>query len=836
MRAAPAAAVVAILVALLTWFAVHAFNREAEQFDRDFAEVNRFEMIENGLYRHVFTARAGMLRNYDPLVEDVNGLRNSVQQLRALSATDTEAMAACDRIAAMVERQEELVERFKTENALMHNSMSFFGRFGAQPRTPELDASISAAAAAILYLALDTSPSSVHEVKDRLDELDRRARDATLTDSVEALLAHGRLLNQLLPSVDNTLKALHRLSQRQEQDRLRAAIMGRELSSRTTARWHRGMLYGTSLLLVAFLVNLGLRLKANARALRRRAAFEHVIAGISMRFINADPRALGAEIDGALADMCALIQPDRAYFVMTGSAPLLHTWQRPGMTLPAGWPERAQELAAQIGAGSDVVVHVPRVQRMPTGDHKRALLDVGLGGWACVSRVEENGVRVALGFDAVGRPCQVDQHGELSLLSMALDAIIQAVGRHAMEEERARLEARLQQAQRMEQIGFFTSGIAHNFNNILGGILGHSEVIEEHVGADAKLVRNLGAIRRSAERARDLVDQILVFGRRRNAGRKPLSVGALVTEAASLLDVSLPASIDLVIRQPPTAAIVAGDHTKLQQVLLNLCRNAANAVHDRGRIEVATELHEVSEARSLSHDDLEPGRYVCISVTDTGLGMDETMLSRIFEPFFTTRPAGNGLGLATVREIVREHGGALHVQSKPGEGSRFEIWLPRVSAALPASDPGFSARPKGSGETVMLVGHGNDNVLRNEEVLAALGYEPVGFSSAEAALAAARVSPSRFDIVVVGHFGSATASLKLAATLHGLLPRVPIVLATKAALEIGADKLVNAGIIDVVRWPLLADEIAVALAHGAMLSRGAPTPPHHHVPPVASLH
>ncbi|MGC2082467.1 MAG: two-component system VirA-like sensor kinase [Bradyrhizobium sp.] len=841
MRAAPAAAIVAILVALLTWFSVHAFNREAETFDQAFTEVNRFEMIENALYRHVFTARAGMLRNYDPLVDDINNLRESLRHLRELSGPDTDALAACDRIATVIEQQEDLVERFKTENALLHNSLSFFGRFGVHPPSPELDATISAAAAAILHLALDTSSSSVHDVKERLDELEQRARDAAVADSVEALLAHGRLLNQLLPSVDDTLKALHRLSQRQEQDRLRATLTSHQLASRAVARWHRGMLYGTSLLLVAFLVYLGMRLGAYARALKRRAGFEHVIAGISMRFIAADQRTLGAEIDLALADICALLGPDRGYFVMSGPTPQLHLWQRPGIARPPGWPERASELAAQMGSGGDVVVQIPRVQRMPTGDHKRALLEIGLSGWACVSRLEDNGVRVALGFDAVGRPCHDAEEGELSLLSMALDAILQAVTRHALEEDRARLETRLQQAQRMEQIGFFTSGIAHNFNNILGGILGHSEVIEEHVGTDAKLVRNLGAIRRSAERARDLVDQILVFGRRRNTGRKPLSVGALVAEAASLLDVSLPSSIELVICQPPTAAIVAGDHTKLQQVLLNLCRNAANAMHDRGRIEVATELHEVDKPRTLSHDELEGGQYVCISVTDTGQGMDEAMLSRIFEPFFTTRPAGNGLGLATVREIVREHRGALNVQSKPGEGSRFEIWLPRVSATLPASaDAGQPARPIGNGETVMLAAQGNDNVLRNEEVLAALGYEPVGFSTADSALAAARTNPHRFDIVVVGHSGSATASLKLSATLHSLLPRVPIVLATKAALEIGADRLVHAGIVDVVRWPLLADEIALALAHGAMLGRNVNTnitvASPHRAPPATSLH
>src|SRR5262249_35248988 len=130
MRAAPAAVIVAILVALLTWFSVHGFNREAEMFDQAFAEVNRFEMIENALYRHVFTARAGMLRNSDPLVDDINSLRDSLRRLREMSAADTEELAACDRIATVVERQEELVERFKTENALLHNSLSFFGRCG----------------------------------------------------------------------------------------------------------------------------------------------------------------------------------------------------------------------------------------------------------------------------------------------------------------------------------------------------------------------------------------------------------------------------------------------------------------------------------------------------------------------------------------------------------------------------------------------------------------------------------------------------------------------------------------------------------------------------------
>ena len=151
--------------------------------------------------------------------------------------------------------------------------------------------------------------------------------------------------------------------------------------------------------------------------------------------------------------------------------------------------------------------------------------------------------------------------------------------------------------------------------------------------------------------------------------------------------------------------------------------------------------------------------------------MDAATVARIFEPFFTTRPDGNGLGLATVREIVREHGGAMNVQSAAGEGSRFEVWLPCETTAEPVAEIDASTLPLGCGETVLIVANANARLLRDEEMLAALGYEPVGFSSAEAALTACRAAPERFDTLVVGYLGSVTASLELAAALHAAAPR-----------------------------------------------------------------
>jgi CheY-like chemotaxis protein len=297
------------------------------------------------------------------------------------------------------------------------------------------------------------------------------------------------------------------------------------------------------------------------------------------------------------------------------------------------------------------------------------------------------------------------------------------------------------------------------------------------------------------------------------------------------------------IYQPPTAAIVIGEAAQLQQVLLNLCRNAAHAMPEGGTIELTIDVQEVDETRALSHDRLEAGHYVRIAVTDNGRGMDQSILGRIFEPFFTTRSSGNGLGLATVREIVASHGGALHVESRLGQGSRFEIWLPRsISEGDAEPDPRLEAGldavalPRGRGETVLLVEQDADHVLRDEEMLAALGYEPVGFADADAALGVCRTCPDRFDAAIVGPQPSTAATLALAAALHAAAPHVPVVLATKATIEIDAETLANSGIFDVVRWPIRAEEIAVALAHGLSQNKTSILRSSHCSEPPHSLH
>jgi signal transduction histidine kinase/CheY-like chemotaxis protein len=821
MKVAPAAAAIPILLLTLSWLAFRSVDPEEERYDRALKALDRFTVMEISLHRDVLSARAGMLRNYDPLVREINALRDALGRLRNNAQGDAEEAAAVDRFAAAAARQDELTEQFKSNNALLQNSLAYFGVLGARLSTSyensPLAPGVSALTAAMLRLTLDTSRPAAREVSDRLNYLATQSFPTDAAPSVRALLAHASLLHDLLPTTDNVLRALLAEPSQAELKTLRTMILARQAQSRATAREFRLLLYASSMLLLGVLVHLGWRLRARALTLRRRAAFEHMLAGISTRLIDAQPHEIGGQIDLALAELAAIFDADRAYLIVSGYLTRTHSWCSEGIAFPPNWPDRALALATHL-ANTEGVVHVPSIDWLPDGANKDILVAAGLRGWACVSKLGQCGGFALLGFDAL-RPGIITQSPELGLLRMALDAIANAVARANLEQERARLERSLQQARRMETVGALASGVAHNFNNIVGAILGHAEIAEAQLASDSPSAGNLEEIRRAGERARDLVDQMLVFGRRRDVRRQPVSMKGLVAETSSLLHVSLPSRIELVIGEVSDSAVASGQPAQLQQVLLNLCNNAAQSIDGAGRIEIEIEVHRITRPQALTHGDLPPGYYVRIVVSDTGRGIDETTLEHLFEPFFSTRLAGTGLGLATVREIVGEHGGAINVWSQPGVGSRFEVWLPCITVAAFAPRDEVPTFQLGRGETVMVVDDASERLLANEEMLAALGYEPVGFRRADDALAACRANPKRFDALLVGRQSSARSALDLAAALHEIVPNVPILLATASADQIGADPLMAAGITEVVHRPLVSDELASALARSLTASQ-----------------
>jgi CheY-like chemotaxis protein len=271
---------------------------------------------------------------------------------------------------------------------------------------------------------------------------------------------------------------------------------------------------------------------------------------------------------------------------------------------------------------------------------------------------------------------------------------------------------------------------------------------------------------------------------------------------------------------------VLGNATQLQQVVMNLCTNAAQAIDGHGAIDVGLDTIDVATERSLSHGTLPLGRYVRLAVTDTGPGMDATVMRRIFEPFFTTKGPGrgSGLGLATVHGIVTQHGGAVNVRSRPGEGSTFETYFPQTNEPARDDVPAEAAAPLGHGEIVLLVDDETSLVALGEEMLAVLGYEPVGFRKSTAALAAFHADPQRFDLVLTDEVMPDMTGTELAAALHQVRPELPIVLMTGHVGLAQRGALAAAGIREVLKKPLLSAALASCLSRYLPVSQGTRHP------------
>jgi nitrogen-specific signal transduction histidine kinase len=393
---------------------------------------------------------------------------------------------------------------------------------------------------------------------------------------------------------------------------------------------------------------------------------------------------------------------------------------------------------------------------------------------------------------------------------MAADNIANAVSRTRLELERARLEASLHHARRMETVGALTSGVAHNFNNVIGAILGHTEMQEAEVHPETRLAQHVKGVRQAAERARDLVEQILNFGRRKEPSEQRVSLSLLLAETEMQLRVALPREVNLLVSCTSNGAAVHGDPAQLQQIIMNLCNNASQAMGGAGTIRVVVDVRFVSEPLMLSHASLTAGSYVRIVVTDTGCGMTAETLKRLFEPFFTTRSQGNGLGLATAYDIVAGYDGGINVSTALGQGSTFEVWLP-LAASNATSPPGQArALAPGGGETVLVINEDAGRLLHDEELIAALGYEPVGYPEAACAAAACRSEPERFDVLLISNVQPAAKALALATELYAASRALPIILAA-ASDDLSADTLAVAGVCEVVKTPLTSAELACAL-------------------------
>lgn len=380
-----------------------------------------------------------------------------------------------------------------------------------------------------------------------------------------------------------------------------------------------------------------------------------------------------------------------------------------------------------------------------------------------------------------------------------------------LQQERAGLEAQLRQAQKMEAIGTLAGGIAHDFNNILGIIMGFAEIFMMSHQSKGEHPGELDQIIKAADRAKDLVRQILAFSRQREQEPRALQVSVVVKEALKMLRASLPTTIDM-RQEISSKGVVNADPTQIHQIVMNLCTNAAHAMRLEGGL-LDVQLLDEDLDRQLPCPDLLPGPYVKLLVHDTGCGMDRDTLERIFDPFFTTKTLGEGtgLGLSVVHGIVKGYGGAVTVQSEPGKGSTFSVYLPRIQmAAGKPLEEGMGPLPTG-GERVLFV---DDERLLAElgtKMLAPLGYTVTTKTSSWEALEMFRADPWVFDLVITDQTMPRLTGVQLAKELLSIRSDLPIILCTGFSESITQERAREIGISELLMKPLALKDLAESI-------------------------
>jgi len=350
--------------------------------------------------------------------------------------------------------------------------------------------------------------------------------------------------------------------------------------------------------------------------------------------------------------------------------------------------------------------------------------------------------------------------------------------RHRAEVERAALQERLRQSEKIEALGTLAGGVAHDFNNVLAAILGHAEALAGTLPPGSVGRDDAEQISVAARRAKGVVQQILAFARRRPAEAAPVDVARTVQEELSLVRAATPANVEIVARLDPRAGAVQADPTQLHQVLLNLSANARDAMAPRGgRLEVAVEAAVVPSEGA--HPALPAGRYVRLAVADTGQGMDAATRARAFEPYFTTKPlgAGSGLGLSVVHGIASGLGGAVRLESAVGQGTRVEVWLPRLPEPAPTPVPAAPI-PLGDRRRILLVDDDPPVARAISRMLATLGYDVTVDGSAEAGLERFRGDPAAFDLVITDQTLPRMGGDELTLSLLALRPDLPVLICT----------------------------------------------------------
>jgi PAS domain S-box-containing protein len=460
------------------------------------------------------------------------------------------------------------------------------------------------------------------------------------------------------------------------------------------------------------------------------------------------------------------------------------------------WNARAEEMygwtKAEVGMVTDTLLKTQFP--VPFDEYMAALTKEGRWEGELVRTTKEGRQITVLSRQALQR----DEAGDpLAIMEIDLDVT-----------EARRTEQQLRQAQKMEALGTLTGGIAHDFNNILAAMMGFTELAKGRAFKESRQEHHLQKVLDAGLRGRELIKQMLTFSRKTEQEKEPLQLSSVVKEAMNLLRASIPSTVSMRVHVDGEPGLVLADPTQMQQILMNLCTNAAHAMREKGGV-LDVELSDFSPLENGNTDGMKPSPYMKLVVRDTGAGIPSEVVDKIFDPFFTTKKQGEGtgLGLSVVLGIVKQHDGHITVESEPGRGSTFTVYLPKVAEQPRVKTVGEESVPTGH-ERVLFIDDEETLTEMGHELLEELGYEVTVKNDSIEALALFMADPVRFDLVVTDQTMPEMTGIELARKLMAVRPDIPVILATGFSHAADATTAGAVGIRAFLMKPLTKGELA----------------------------
>ncbi len=524
----------------------------------------------------------------------------------------------------------------------------------------------------------------------------------------------------------------------------------------------------------------------------------------AVRFADAPEAADGGWVVGAAPSSALLgafsstsLAPDVRVAVFRDDGTLLAAANAPSddESRNAPWRDTARAVATPSMQGDeDNLVWVRSVPRHPI----RVVVERSLGSV------------LAEWFGATQLTC-----GALVLLLGVMLAAVHLVSRADRRRAQAQLDLQAQRsrANRLESLGTLAGGVAHDFNNVLAGIIGFAEMAQDAAPPDSDQARHLGKAMEAALRGKALASRILAFSAGGAQARTVFALRSIVEEVLDLITASLRPGIVLERALDISGGRVRGDPMQAFEAVLNLCDNAIRGSPNGGIVKVRLTSAVVGEPRVLSHSELAPGDYVALAVMDQGPGVGPAAMEHLFEPFYTTRKSegGTGMGLAVVRGVVAEFGGGVDVRSEPGGGATFTLYFPESQASLTVGAWQAETALPGNRQAVLFVDDEPELVEMGIEMLRGLGYEPTGVSDPLEALARIQDDPSRYAALITDESMPGVSGTELASRARRAAPNLPVLVVSGYGGALLAQRVAAAGAAQLLTKPVHRVSLAAAL-------------------------